>query len=200
MLAEAGWVQNDEGKLVCQGCLYATEVDPAFEGSAMEFELLTNAGNTRREAIGAIIQDQLGQIGATVDFQAIEFNTLLEVMDSQEFDTFILGWRAGYPDDPNTLQLFGAGADIPGSGFNFTSFYNEEYFELEAQANEMQGCDPADRAPIYQRMQEIMQDEMPYLWLYAQNGMYVAQGNVAGFDPRPNAIDWNITSWTISNE
>lgn len=200
MLAEAGWVQNDEGKLVCQGCLYATEVDPAFEGSAMEFELLTNAGNTRREAIGAIIQDQLGQIGATVDFQAIEFNTLLEVMDSQEFDTFILGWRAGYPDDPNTLQLFGAGADIPGSGFNFTSFYNEEYFELEAQANEIQGCDPADRAPIYQRMQEIMQDEMPYLWLYAQNGMYVAQGNVAGFDPRPNAIDWNITSWTISNE
>jgi len=199
MLAEAGWELNDEGTLVCESCLYSEE-NPDFVGEPFEFTLYTNAGNERREAIGTIIQDQLSELGITVDFQTIEFNTLLEIMDSQTFDAFILGWRAGYPDDPNTVQLFGAQADVPGSGFNFTSFYNEEYFELEEQANTVVGCAQEERAALYSQMQEIMFEEMPYLWLFSQNGMYAATDNVDGFDPFPNAVDWNITDWAISSE
>jgi peptide/nickel transport system substrate-binding protein len=197
MLAEAGWVMNDDGRLICDNCMYAREVDESFNGSEFEFTLFTNSGNTRREAIGTVIQDQLNQIGITVDFQTIEFNTLLEVMDAQSFDAFILGWRAGYPDDPNTIQLFGAGADVPGSGFNFTSFYNEEYFELEEAANTVSGCDQAERAAIYAEMQQIMFDEMPYLWMFSQNGMYAAQDDLVGFNPFPQAIDWNLTTWSV---
>ncbi|RMG77958.1 MAG: hypothetical protein D6711_00370 [Chloroflexi bacterium] len=196
MLAEAGWVIED-GVMTCRGCLYATEVDPNFEGSPMTFELLTNAGNTRREAIGIVVQDELAQLGITVDFQTIDFNTLLDVMDSQEFDAFILGWRNGYPDDPNTVQLFGAEADVPGSGFNFTSFYNEEYFELEQQALTVPGCDLDARREIYYRMQEIMQDEMPYIWLFVQNGFYAARDTVEGFAPYPSQLWWNVDTWTV---
>jgi peptide/nickel transport system substrate-binding protein len=197
MLAEAGWVPDADGNLICEGCLYA-QSNPDFEGSPFEFELLTNSGNTRREAIGAIIQDELAQIGITVNFQTIEFNTLLEIMDAQTFDAFILGWRAGYPDSPDTIQLFGAQADLPGSGFNFTSFYNEEYYDLEQQALEVPGCDEADRKPFYDQMQEIMLDEMPYMWLFVQNGMYAAQNNLVNFDPRPQALDWNIDTWALT--
>lgn len=198
MLAEAGWVADDSGQLVCQGCLYAQEVDPEFEGSPLEFELLTNSGNTRREAIGAIIQDELAQIGITVNFQTLEFNTLLEIMDAQTFDAFILGWRAGYPDSPDTIQLFGAEADVPGSGFNFTSFYNEEYYELEEQALNVPGCADEERKPFYDQMQQIMYDEVPYMWLFVQNGMFAAQPNLLNFDPRPQQIDWNIDTWALT--
>jgi peptide/nickel transport system substrate-binding protein len=197
LLAEAGWVANEDGRLVCDGCLYATEVDESFNGTEFTFNLITNAGNTRREAIGTVIQDQLDQIGITVDFQTIEFNTLLERMDAQDYDALILGWRAGYPDDPNTIQLFGAGADVPGSGFNFTSFYNERYFELEEQANAVPGCDTTERAEIYYEMQEIMYDEMPYLWMFSHNQMYVASDNVGNFAPFNQAMDWNILSWDV---
>lgn len=198
MLEEAGWVDTDgDGVRECRGCLYSVEVDPAFEGSPMSFDLITNAGNTRREAIATIIQDQLADIGVQVNFSAIEFNALLEVMDAQTYDTLILGWRAGYPDVPDTIQLFGAAADVPGSGFNFTSFYNEEYFALEEAANTVPGCGQEERAAIYAEMQEIMYDEMPYLWLFSQNGMYAANVGVEGFAPFPQAIDWNITNWNV---
>jgi peptide/nickel transport system substrate-binding protein len=199
LLAEAGWVPNDAGRLVCQDCLYAREVDASFNGSPFEFELLTNAGNSRREAIGAVIQDELDRIGITVNFQTIEFNTLLDIMDAQTFDTFILGWRAGYPDTPDTVQLFSAEADVPGSGNNFTSFYNEEFFVLEQEALTLPGCDPEERAPIYHRMQEIMYDEMPYLWLYSINGFYAARSEVSGFDPYPANLWWNVDVWTVAN-
>lgn len=196
MLAEAGWVVED-GTMTCRGCLYATEVDPTFEGSPMTFELLTNAGNTRREAIGIVVQDELAQLGIAVDFQTIDFNTLLDIMDSQEFDAFILGWRNGFPDDPNTVQLFGAEADAPGSGFNFTSFYNEEYFALEQAALTVPGCDLDARREIYFQMQEIMQDEMPYLWLFVQNGFYASRTTVEGFGPYPSQLWWNVDTWTV---
>jgi peptide/nickel transport system substrate-binding protein len=199
LLAEAGWVLNDAGRLVCDDCLYAREVDADFNGSEFQFELLTNAGNARREAIGTIIQDELDRIGITVDFQTIDFNLLLDIMDGQTYDAFILGWQAAYPDDPDTVNLFGAEADVPGSGFNFTSFYNEEFFELEREALMMPGCDPEDRAPIYHRMQEIMYEEMPYLWLFSQDGMYGARANVSGFDPYPAQLWWNVTEWTVAD-
>ena len=199
MLAEAGWVPDEDGRLVCQGCLYATEVDAGFEGSPFKFELNTNTGNTRREAIGVLVQDQLDLIGITVDFKPMEFNTLIDKFNGQTHDAFILGWRAGYPDDPDGTQLWSAKSDDPETGgSNFTSFYNEEYFALEEQAKAVPGCAPEDRTPFYHRMQEIIQDEMPYLWLFSQDGMYVANENVRNYDPRPNNIDHNLTEWFIA--
>ena len=211
LLAEAGWVPQNpdaapslpDNPLVCDGCLYATDVDEAYNGTPMEFELLTNAGNTRREAIAVVIQDELAQIGITVNTNFIDFNALLDIMDAQSYDTFILGWRAGYPDSPDTRQLFSPSADTPGAGFNFTSFYNEEFQALEIAAitpSETNGCDQDTRAEIYYQMQEIMQDEMPYMWLYVQDGMYAWRSGVAGVDPRPAAIYWNIDTWAVAGE
>ena len=53
---------------------------------------MTNAGNTTREDMGVYVQDQLKQIGIAVDFQAIDFGTMLEQMDAQTYDMYILGW------------------------------------------------------------------------------------------------------------
>ncbi len=197
LLTEAGWVdENGDGVRECVSCTTA-EV-----GTPLSFTLYTNQGNTRREAIGTIIQDQLATIpngGFQVEFQTIDFNALLDIMDAQTFDAFILGWRNGYPDDPDPTQLFGPGSDVPGSGFNFTSYYNEEYFALMEQARALPGCDQGERAAIYQEMQAIMQPELPYLWLFAIDGMYAARTEVGGFSPFPSQLYWNVDTWTISN-
>ncbi|MBK8028235.1 MAG: hypothetical protein IPK17_01745 [Chloroflexi bacterium] len=194
MLDEAGWVDADNDPAtprVAQGSMYAED------GAEFVFTLYTNEGNTRREAIGTLIQDQLAQIGVRVDFQTIDFNTLLDIMDSQTFDTIILGWRNGYPDDPDATQLFTPASDVIGSGSNFTSFNNERFTELNAQAKSLPGCDPAERAAIYGEMQQIMQDELPYIWLFATNGMYAAN-SIEGFDPYPSQLYWNADAWSVS--
>ena len=194
MLEEAGWVDADSDPStprVAQGALYAED------GAEFAFTLYTNEGNTRREAIGTLVQDQLAQIGIRVDFQTIDFNTLLDIMDSQTFDTIILGWRNGYPDDPDATQLFTPASDVIGSGSNFTSFNSEEFTALNAEAKSLPGCDPAERAEIYGRMQEVMQEELPYLWLFATNGMYAANA-IEGFDPYPSQMYWNVDAWSVS--
>ena len=44
---------------------------------------------------------------------------------------------------------------MPGSGFNFGSYYNAELIELNDQARVVAGCDTETRAELYGRVQEI---------------------------------------------
>jgi peptide/nickel transport system substrate-binding protein len=194
LLDEAGWVDDDgnvDTPRVAQGAMYAED------GTPLQFTLYTNEGNGRREAIGTLIQDQLSELGIQVDFQTIDFNTLLDIMDSQTFDSFILGWRNGWPDDPDATQLFTAASDVVGSGSNNTSWNNEEFTALNLQAKTLPGCDPAERAALYGQMQEIFQQDLPYVPLFAINGFYAAGGGVEGFGPYPSNLFWNVDSWNV---
>ncbi|MBZ0279689.1 MAG: hypothetical protein K8L97_03035 [Anaerolineae bacterium] len=196
LLEEAGWVDDDNDPAtprVASGAMYAED------GTPFRFTLYTNEGNTRRGAIGTIVQDSLKQIGMEVDFQAIDFNTLLDIMDGQTFDAFILGWRNGYPDDPDGTQLFSSTSDIVGSGSNNNSYNNPEVEALMDQARALPGCDPAARAEIYHQIQKIMQDDVTYVPMFAIDGTYAAQNEVAGFSPYPSQMYWNVETWTVAS-
>lgn len=194
MLTDAGFIDDDNDPTtprVAKGAMYAPD------GTKFEFTLYTNEGNTRRTAIGTLVQDELAQVGIKVDFQTIDFNTLLDIMNGQTFDAIILGWRNGYPDDPDQTQLFTPQSDVVGSGSDFTSYNNAAFNDLNTQAKTVSGCKPEDRAPIYAKMQKIFQDDVPYVPLFAQNGEYAAGASVQGFDPRPSNLLWNVDTWSV---
>ncbi|MGJ3240537.1 MAG: ABC transporter substrate-binding protein [Anaerolineae bacterium] len=200
LLEEAGWVDGDgDGVRECQGCLYATEVDPSFEGSPLTFVLQTNAGNDARESIGETVKAQLDAIGFDVQFQAIEFSTLVDVLTGQTFDAIILGWNLGLPfqPGPSLTNLFGVGVDAPGSGFNFTSFQNQEFNDILTEMSALPGCDPDTRNAAYAEAQRILWEEAPYIWLYVGNVMSAAQANLANYDPIPNNVLWNVDDWLL---
>ena len=57
----------------------------------VEFELLTNAGNTQREATGVSIKQDLENLGIKVNFKPIEFNSLVnKLISSPDFDCVIV--------------------------------------------------------------------------------------------------------------
>lgn len=201
MLAEAGWVPDASGRLVCQDCLYAREVDASFNGSPFEFSLLTNAGNVNREATGETIKAQLAEIGINVNFQAIEFGTLVDRLLAQDFDTIIIGWSLGLPYNPgeSILGLFGAGNDRVGAGFNMSSVNLPEMERLLREADSLPGCDPEERNARYAEAMQMLTDFQPYLWLYATNVLVAAQPSVEGWDPLPYSPAWNFDAWTVGN-
>jgi peptide/nickel transport system substrate-binding protein len=194
LLDEAGWIDDDNNPntpRVAKGALYAKD------GTPLRFTMLGNEGNSRRAAEGQLIQDQLKQIGIDAQYQAIDFTTFQEIQNSQTFDAVMLAWQQGYPDDPDQTQLFTPVSDVVGSGNDFTSYNNPEFTKLNEQARTLPGCDPAERKKIYDQMQVILQDDVPYLWMYAINGMYAADASVKGFGPYPSNKWWNIDTWNI---
>ncbi len=200
LLAEAGWVDHDNDPTTP---LIATEVAQAATGvepgTPLEFELLTNAGNLARERIGQTIQSQLADIGIKVNFQAIDFGVLVQNIRAQAGDAFIIGWALGLPVDPDVTPFYTAAADQVGAGFAFTSYYNPELEDLLIQGRTVPGCGVEDRAAIYRQVNRILYRDQPYLYLYAGNVMYAAQGNVENWDPYPNFHTWNIDAWDASN-
>jgi len=66
------------------------------DGTPVGFELNTNAGNTLREGFCLILQEDWTAIGLDVDFQAVDFNTLVtRLLSGPLYQAVVLGLTGG---------------------------------------------------------------------------------------------------------
>ena len=196
LLAEAGFVDDDDDPstplVATEDALYA---EP---GTEFIFNLKTNAGNLAREASGTIMQDQLGQIGIQVDFQAIDFGALVEELLGQEFDAIIIGFT-NLNQDADARSVYLPLNDTVGGGFNFVSYNNPEVSQLYQDALAVPGCDADERAALTFQAQAILAQELPWMPLFAPLAMRAASNDVSNWDPQPEFEFWNFSALSLSN-
>jgi peptide/nickel transport system substrate-binding protein len=197
LLDEAGFVDDDSDpstpRVATEDALYA---EP---GTPLAFSLMTNAGNTSNEAMGVLMQDQLRQSGFEVDFQAIDFNTLVGELVGQTYDAILLFWGFAFPDDPDSTRVnFDPSNDVIGSGFNVSSYNNPEVTELLQQARTMPGCDQEARAELYSQVQQILRDDAPWMWVATSIVPSIARGDIGNWNPIPGVgFLYNREAWAI---
>ena len=192
ILEAAGWTDSDaDGVRECNGCFTAEQ------GATLKIKLQTNAGNTTREDLGALVQDQLNSIGFDIQFEAIEFGTLVQALLGQTFEMVIIGWT-GLGTDPNDDSFWHSRFDTPGSGFNFVSYQNARIDELLEQGVSVPGCAPEDRAPLYQEIQQIIHDDIPYVFVTGSVGNTGYSDKFNGTDPGPWSFYHNIQTWSLA--
>jgi len=192
ILEAAGWTDSDaDGVRECNGC------STAAQGATLKIKLQTTAGHTTREDLGALVQDQLNSIGFDIQFEAIEFGTLVQEMLGQTFEMVIIGWT-GLGTDPNDDSFWHSRFDTPGSGFNFVSYQNARIDELLEQGVSVPGCAPKDRAPLYQKIQQIIHDDIPYVFVTGSVGNTGYSGKFNGTDPGPWSFYHNIQTWSLA--
>ncbi len=62
------------------------------DGHPVEFSLITNSGNRPREAMAAVIQDDLRAIGIKVNIVTLDFSSLIErIMKTSQYEAALLG-------------------------------------------------------------------------------------------------------------
>lgn len=195
MLDEAGWPNSDPNDptsvRVCQGC------GTTSDGTEFRFQLITNEENARRTAIITIAQENWAQIGVMAEIQTMEFFSMLDVMDAQTFDAYVLGWQSGYPDRPDMTQILTPAGDVVGGCSNCGSYNNPEFNALNEQARLLPGCDVEARKELYNQGQRMVQEDTPYIFLFVRNGLYAVRNNVQGFDPFPAQLWWNVDTWSV---
>lgn len=145
------------------------------DGNIVEFELLTNAGNTQREATGVSIKEDLEALGMKVNFKPVEFNSLVNRMVNQvDFDCIIMGLTSNISE--------------PNSGYNVWSPYGALHLFNKRTPNDMKSTDKIldfelvledlfkkgalelefnKRKAIYDKYQEVVAYENPMIYLYA---------------------------------
>ena len=159
------------------------------EGNIVEFELLTNAGSLEREIIGVMIKEDLAQLGIKVNFRPIEFNTLVnKLTNTLKWDTVIMG-LTGSPLEPNggknvwlsdgVLHMFNK------RGVSEKS-EDIEPFEKELDNIFNQGAlilDFEDRKKIYDKYQEIIYKEKPFIYLYSPLNIVAVRKKIKNLKP-----------------
>ena len=194
LLDEAGWIDDDNDPTtprVAQGAMYAED------GTPLTFNLTSYSGNTSVESSLVLMQDQLSRVGFGANLDILEFQTMLEKLDGQTYDTIVLffgGFDASNPDELATL--FTPDGDVVGSGFNSASYNNPRVTELFQQARTVPGCDVEERKALYGEMQQVVLEDLPYFYINTSMVPVVVQPDVANFDPTPVSLGWNIYSWS----
>jgi peptide/nickel transport system substrate-binding protein len=185
LLEEAGWTDSDGDGIRDK------------DGAPLALSLLTNAGNNVREDLGALVQDQLGQVGFDIDFESIDFGVMVERMLGQQYDMVIIGWT-GLGTDPNDDAFWHTKNDTPGSGFNFISYHNPEIDELLDNGVQVPGCDTAERAPFYKEIQQIIHDDAAYVFISGgvANTAYTTKWE--GIEPGPWNFYYNVHQWYLT--
>jgi peptide/nickel transport system substrate-binding protein len=161
LLAEAGFVWNDEGRM------------RDVEGREVGFTVLTNAGNELHARLGAFIQEDLARIGIEAPVSIIEGSSLFtRITGSLDYDACLLGITQTDPDPSAEMGLWLSRAPL--------HFWNprQEKPETEWEARidelmerQMGELDPDARRALFFEVQRIATHELPLLDLVVPHAL-----------------------------
>lgn len=163
LLAEAGWTDTDGDGFLDK------------DGKKFKFELITNNNEIRRD-IGVIVQANLRKIGIDVELKIFEWSVFIDqYIDKQAFDACILGWRVGI--DYDMYQLFHS-SQADEDELNFCSYKNPEVDQLIEKIRVT--FDREKLKEMCWKLQEIIYDDQPYLWLFVSEATVAMHRDRAG--------------------
>ncbi len=147
LLAEAGWKPGPDGML-------------AKDGQRFKFAL-TFPRVQYFEQLSALVQQYYRAVGIEVTLDGLEFNQFIsQRFLTRKFDV-VAGWWVT-PADPDFFNYLHSSAGT--SGFNVPVYANAQmdgFLESGRAAS-----DPAVRAAAYQKFQELVAEELPYVYLW----------------------------------
>ncbi len=179
LLSEAGYTEKDsDGYLV-------------KNGKRFSFEVVTNQGNAQRQKTAEIMQRNFKDVGVEMNIRIVEWAAFLEkFVNTRNFDAVILGWGLGpEPDQKNFWHSTQTGP----TEFNFVSYSNPEVDKLLEAG--VRTFDKASRIEIYYKLQEILVEDVPYIWLYVPKSLAAVNSDVHGIEVKPAGIGYNFEHW-----
>ncbi len=181
LLKDAGWVEIDNDGILEK------------DGKKFEFTVVTNQGNELRMQTAVIIQERLKKIGIKINIRVIEWAVFVsEFIDKRRFEAVILGWSLS--KDPDCYDIFHSSKTKEGE-FNFVSYANSEVDDLLLEAR--REFDEKKRAGYYHRVQEILYDDAPYIFLYVPYSLPVVSSRFKGIEVAPAGIEYNFIKWYV---
>ncbi len=176
------------------------------QGNKVEFDLYTNAGNTERESIGVMVKQDLEELGMTVNFKPIEFNTLVsKLVNTNDFDSVIMGFT-GSPLEPyGGKNVWYSNGTLHVFNMRKTPQENKNIYPWEKQINELFDrasleLDFNKRKQIYEEYQKIVYDQKPLIYLYSPIIITAIRNKFGNVNPTPlGGVTHNLEEIYVKN-
>jgi len=173
LLKSAGYSWNSNGQLM------------DARGRLVEFSIITSSSNSLRMKMATLLQDDLLQLGMQVHVVPLEFRAMIDrVFQTFDYEAAIMGLGGG-DADPNpemnvwsasgTSHLWQLGETKPATD------WERELDQLMQQ--QMVTLDYAKRKQLYDRAQQIIADNLPFIFLGTPDILAGANARVGNFHP-----------------
>ena len=174
------------------------------DGHAVEFSIITNAGNKYRERMATMIQEDLAGIGIRLNVVTLDFPSLIErITHSFDYEACLLGLVNDDLDPDSQMNVWLSSAEShqwnPGQKVPATAWEAEIDTLMHEQASEL---DMKKRKQAVDRVQEIVWQQEPFVYLVNKNALSAVSKAVHHAHPvvlRPQ-VYWNIDQLTIGTD
>lgn len=172
-------------------------------GNAVEFSIITNAGNRPRESMAAMIQEDLKKIGMKVNLVTLDFNSLLErITQSYNYEACLLG-NLNADLDPSAFRTIW---QSQGDEHQWNPKQKSPATPWEAEIDdllraEMASADQHERKQYWDKVQKIAWEQEPFIFLVNRDALVAISPSVKNAQPsafRPQAY-WNIEELALAH-
>lgn len=171
MLEDAGWVDQGDGTRAAQG------VAGVDDGTPLAFDFLHFPAFT---AYGELLRAQLDAVGADVTLVPLDPPVFVEnVFTNREFDTNVISFCNGTDPEIGVKRMYITSNIRPIPFSNSSAYSNEDVDRLFVEA--VQAVETAGRTALYQEIQEILVEELPYFWLVETTSFRAHTAECDGF-------------------
>ena len=167
-------------------------------GHPVKFSILTNAGNSARQKMATLIQQDLATLGIKVSVVTLDFPALIDrLMHTQNYQACLLG-LSNVETDPNAMMNVWLSSSPnhqwnPSEKVPATPWEAEIDTQMRVQASALLD---KDRKIAVDQVQQIVADQQPFIYLVYPNELFAISPRLVGLRPatvQPDLI-WNIAT------
>ncbi len=195
LLREAGFRRQGSGPLL----------DAA--GRPVEFSLMVSSSNQLRRKMAVLAQEDLARVGVRAQVTPIEFGAMLDaVLNTRKFEAAIWGLASGDADPNSEMNVWSLRGNLrvwnlDRKGEAAAAAPAPEPWEAEVDRlmrAQMTTTSVADRKSAYDRVQLLVSENLPVIFLVSPHVLAAAHRDLANFEPAvlDPVLLWNCDRWS----
>ncbi len=171
LLDDAGWKQAGSGTRTSVG------VTGIKDGTPLRFRFLSFPTFA---LYGQLIKAQLGEIGIDVQLETADNAPFADrVFVRRDFDTNVISYCNGTDPEIGVRRMYDSSQIGPVAFSNSSAYRNAALTKLFEDAATRDS--DSVRSSIYRKIQEILVEDLPYIWLVETTATRVFRASCAGF-------------------
>lgn len=183
LLRSAGFSWKSDGSLV------------DAHGMPVEFSIVTSSSNAQRTKMATLIQDDLSHLGMNVHVVPLEFRAMVDrLLNSYDYEAAIMGIVSGDADPTSEMNVWDSDGET-----HLWNLSGKPAAPWEAEMDKLMReqevtLDYAKRKQLYDRVQEIVAQNLPVICVVSPDILVAARNRVGNFSPAildPYAL-WNV--------
>lgn len=159
--------------------------------SDLSFKILVGALYPEFVSIALVIQDQLKDLGVTVELEQVEWGTFIDRWISRDFESFVSYNSSG--NDPDLAVYAMLTTDGSTNAFQFS---DDEVDRL--LTNGRTTTDRDERKGFYQELEVAVAEAAPALFISTRYAYFAAESGVVGFAPSSSQTWDTLAQTTVS--